>query len=89
MKDLGGFIVVSAFASGLVLHLAEADSLGWTVLLLGVAIACRSLIALTLVAAFAIFAIRYARIEEREISGRFGDAYEQYSRHTAPMLKAP
>ena len=65
------------------------QSLGWTVLLLGIAVASRSVIALALVVAFALFAARYARIEERELAGRYGDAFEHYRQRTAPTLGAP
>lgn len=59
------------------------QSLGWTLLLLGLAIASRSVVALVLVGAFAVFATRYARIEERQLGDRFGEAFERYRRRTA------
>jgi protein-S-isoprenylcysteine O-methyltransferase Ste14 len=62
------------------------QSLGWTVMLLGIAIGSRSVIALLLVLAFSAFAARYARIEERELAERFGDAFERYRQTTRSML---
>jgi protein-S-isoprenylcysteine O-methyltransferase Ste14 len=58
------------------------QSLGWTILLLGIAIASRSVIALGLVVAFGLFASRHARIEERQLATRFGTAFEQYRSRT-------
>jgi protein-S-isoprenylcysteine O-methyltransferase Ste14 len=58
---------------------------GWALLLLGIAIASRSLIALALVAAFAIFAARFARVEERDLLRRFGTVYASYGDRT-PVL---
>lgn len=58
------------------------QSLGWTILLLGIAVASRSVIALGLVVAFALFATRHARIEERELAQRFGGAFERYRSRT-------
>ena len=59
------------------------QSLGWTLLLLGIAVGSRSVVALLLVVAFALFATRYARIEERQLAERFGEAFERYRRRTA------
>ena len=58
---------------------------GWAMLLLGVGIASRSVIALALVAVFAFFAARLARIEEIDLLRRFGTAYASY-RETTPVL---
>ena len=62
------------------------QSLGWTLLLLGIAIASRSVIALLLVVAFALFAARYARIEEQQLADRFGSFFEEYRRATRSPL---
>jgi protein-S-isoprenylcysteine O-methyltransferase Ste14 len=63
---------------GVYARLRHPQSVGWTLLLLGVAIASRSLLALALVAVFALFAARYARLEESGLRERFGGAYESY-----------
>ena len=60
---------------------------GWALLLLGIAIASRSLIAMALVAAFAVFAAAFARVEERDLLRRFGAAYASY-RDRTPVLPA-
>lgn len=62
------------------------QSLGWTLLLLGVAVGSRSIIALVLVVAFALFARRHARIEERQLAQRFGDGFERYRGSTPSAL---
>jgi protein-S-isoprenylcysteine O-methyltransferase Ste14 len=59
-------------------RLRHPQSVGWTVLLLGVAVASRSVIALVLVGVFALFAARYARLEEEGLRERFGAAYDRY-----------
>lgn len=58
---------------------------GWAMLLLGVAVASRSVVALGLVGLFAVFAARLARIEELDLLRRFGTAYASY-REVTPVL---
>ena len=58
---------------------------GWAMLLLGVAIASRSVVALALVAVFAVFAARLSRVEELDLLRRFGTAYASY-REATPVL---
>jgi protein-S-isoprenylcysteine O-methyltransferase Ste14 len=41
-------------------------------------VASRSVIALVLVGVFALFAARYARLEEAGLRERFGAAYDRY-----------
>lgn len=58
-------------------------------MLLGVAIAGRSLGALALVAVFAVFVERYVRLEEQQLARDFGAAYERYRAQTprfVPLL---
>jgi len=64
--------------TGVYARTRHPQSLGWTLLLLGVAVASRSVLALALVVVFALFAARYARLEERGLRERFGGAYERY-----------
>ena len=56
--------------------------LGWTVALLGIALAGRSLLGLALVLLLALALVRIARGEERLLSEELGEAYDQY-RHVA------
>ncbi len=62
------------------------QNLGWGVMLLGVAIAGRSILALALVLVFAIFVERYATIEEHDLAGRFGEQYTRYRERTRRLL---
>ncbi len=73
-----GLETTKLVTTGLFARMRHPQSVGWTLLLLGVAIASRSLLGLVLVAVFAIFARQYARREERGLRERFGAAYEQY-----------
>ena len=65
------------------------QSLGWMLLLLGIAVASRSIVALLLVVAFAVFATRYARIEERQMAERFGEPFERYRARTPAAFSGP
>lgn len=62
------------------------QNLGWGVLLLGIAIAGRSLAALALVGLFAIFVERYARLEDHRLQQDFGAAYDVYRDSTPAVL---
>ncbi len=59
--------------------------LGWTVALLGIALAGRSLLALALVLLLALALARIARGEERLLSEELGGAYDEY-RGLAPAV---
>ena len=65
------------------------QNLGWTLILLGFAIGSRSVIGLLLVALFALFARRYAELEERHLNTRFGDAYVEYTRAVPSVARVP
>lgn len=65
------------------------QNLGWGVMLLGVAIAGQSLVALALVAVFALFVERYATIEEQDLAVRFGADYEDYRARTSRLAGRP
>ena len=62
---------------------------GWAMLLLGLAVASRSVVALALVAVFALFAGRFARLEERHLVRRFGTTYASYRERTPVFLALP
>lgn len=64
-------------------RLAHPQSVGWTVMLLGVAIASRSIIGLVLVGVFALFATRFARLEDRRLREHFGSALERHRARVA------
>jgi protein-S-isoprenylcysteine O-methyltransferase Ste14 len=63
-------------------HVRHPQDLGWGLMLLGVAVAGGSLIALALVAVFAIFVSRVWRADDRQLLRRFGDAYARYRAST-------
>lgn len=73
---LGATELVTDGVFGLSRH---PQNLGWALILLGFAVGSRSLIAIALVALFAVFVHRYARLEERHLADRFGDRYTAYS----------
>ncbi|MBJ7518507.1 MAG: isoprenylcysteine carboxylmethyltransferase family protein [Solirubrobacteraceae bacterium] len=58
---------------------------GWGLLLLGAAIAGRSLVALILVAVFVVFVDRFMRIEDQQLAHDFGETYDAY-RATTPAV---
>lgn len=58
---------------------------GWGLLLLGAAIAGRSLLALVLVAVFVVFVDRLMRIEDQQLAHDFGETYAAY-RATTPAV---
>lgn len=62
------------------------QNVGWGVMLLGVAIAGRSLLALALVLVFAIFVERYATIEEHDLAARFGERCTDYRARTRRLI---
>lgn len=62
------------------------QNLGWGVMLLGIAVAGRSIVALALVALFAAFAERYVRLEEDQLHRDFGDSYDAYRTRTPAVL---
>ena len=71
-------------------RLRHPQSVGWTLLLLGVAVASRSVIALVLVGVFALFAARYAHLEEEGLRERFGAAYDRYlAERRGPFGRGP
>ena len=58
-------------------------------MLLGIAIVGRSIVALVLVALFAGFAERYARLEEDQLRRSFGDSYVAYRARLPPVISLP
>lgn len=62
------------------------QNLGWGILLLGVAVAGRSLGALALVGLFAVFVDRYVRLEEHHLKRDFGVAYDDYRERTPAVV---
>lgn len=62
------------------------QNLGWAVMLLGIAVAGRSIVALALVALFAAFVDRYARLEEEQLHRDFGDSYNAYRAGTPAVV---
>jgi protein-S-isoprenylcysteine O-methyltransferase Ste14 len=65
------------------------QNMGWTLLLLGIALAARSPLAVALVLVFMVFIHRLAILEERHLSARFGAAYAGYRDRTPRLLRMP
>ena len=65
------------------------QNLGWALILLGFAVGSGSWIALMLVALFAIFAHRYALLEEAHLADRFGDGYRAYRAAVPAGIRRP
>jgi protein-S-isoprenylcysteine O-methyltransferase Ste14 len=63
----------------------QPQNAGWALMLLGVAIAGRSLISLALVAIFVAFVALLGRLEARGLAVSFGDDYERW-RSSTPAL---
>ena len=70
-------------------HSRHPQNLGWGIMLLGIAVAGRSIVALALVALFAGFAERYARLEEDQLRRSFGDSYVAYRQRTPAVISLP
>jgi protein-S-isoprenylcysteine O-methyltransferase Ste14 len=68
----------------------QPQNAGWALMLLGIAIAGRSLIALALVAVFAIFAALLGRAEGRALAGAFAGEYRAWRDATpaVPLMRA-
>jgi len=62
---------------------------GWAIMLLGVAVAGRSPIALALVALFVLFVDRLWRIDEQHLLRRFAEPWKQYAASTPRARMVP
>lgn len=58
------------------------QNFGWGLMLLGIAVGARSLLALALVALFAVFVTRYADVEEAYLESTFGERWRAYRDRT-------
>ena len=67
----------------------QPQNAGWALMLLGVAIAGRSLVALALVAIFVVFVALRGRLEARGLAASFGDDYERWRERTPALPFAP
>lgn len=65
------------------------QNVGWALILLGLSVASRSIVALALTALFAVFVGRLTRIEEADLRSRFGESYEAYRSSTPALLPRP
>ena len=74
---------------GVYRHSRHPQNLGWGIMLLGIAVAGRSIVALALVALFVGFAERYARLEEDQLRRSFGDSYVAYRNRAPPVISLP
>ena len=87
----GGFVGVGSsrlVAVGPFRISRHPQNAGWTMLLLGIAVASRSVVAFVFVAAFALVTARLARIEEDDLERRHGSAYTAY-RDATPLVLGP
>ena len=87
--DFHGLESTQLVTSGPFRFSRHPQSLGWTLLLLGIAVGSRSVVGLLLVVAFALFAARYAHIEERQMAERFGEPFQRYRASTPAALSTP
>jgi len=67
----------------------QPQNAGWALMLLGVAIAGRSVIALVLVAIFVVFVALLGRVEARGLAVAFGADYERWRERTPALPFAP
>jgi protein-S-isoprenylcysteine O-methyltransferase Ste14 len=66
-------------------RMRQPQNTGWGLMLLGVAIGGRSLVALALVALFCAFVAALERAEQRGLHASFGEPYDRW-RATTPLL---
>lgn len=69
-------------------RMRQPQNTGWALMLLGVAIGGRSVLALALVGVFCVFVWFLERIEDRALRGSFGLDYELWH-ETTPLLPHP
>jgi len=60
------------------------QNIGWGLVLMGIAFAGRSVLALLLVGLFGVFVRRYTDVEERHMASRFGDRWQRYQPRWGP-----
>lgn len=64
------------------------QNLAWGVLLAGMALWSRSVVAVALVVLFAVFVERFVRLEERQLERSFGAPYDAYRARVPRWLRA-
>jgi protein-S-isoprenylcysteine O-methyltransferase Ste14 len=84
-----GLVSTRLVTSGPYSRVRHPEDLGWGLMLLGVAIAGRSVIALVLVGVFAVFVDRLWRADERALARRFGAAFESWRARTPRLPQRP
>jgi protein-S-isoprenylcysteine O-methyltransferase Ste14 len=87
--DLAGVETRRVVTGGVYRISRHPQNVGWGLMLLGASVAGRSVLAVALVALFAVFVDRYADVEERHLLRRFGDAYAGYRDRTAKLIGRP
>jgi len=88
LASRGGFKGLRAtrlVTSGPYRLMRQPQNTGWALLLLGVAIAGRTMIGVGLVVAFAVFVALLARAEDRALRAAFGAAYDAW-RASTPLV---
>lgn len=80
--DFHGLVSHKLVTSGPYRWMRHPQDTGWALVLLGIAICGRSLLALALVALFAFFVGRLWRFDEKQLDQRFGDDWRRYRADT-------
>jgi protein-S-isoprenylcysteine O-methyltransferase Ste14 len=84
-----GLVSTRLVTGGPYARVRHPEDLGWGLMLLGVAIAGRSVIALALVGVFAVFVDRLWRADERALARRFGAAFDAWRAVTPRLPRRP
>lgn len=87
--DFQGLVTRRLVTEGPYAWMRHPQDTGWGVVLLGVAIAGRSLVGLALMAVFALFVARLWRADERQLGERFGAAFRGYAAATPAVRLVP
>ena len=82
-----GLVSTRLVTDGPYVWMRHPQDVGWATMLLGIAIAGRSPVAVVLVAVFAGFVSRLWRADERQLEERFGEAFLQYRERTPAVAR--
>lgn len=84
-----GLVTRRLVESGPYRWMRHPQDTGWAIVLLGVAVAGRTIVGLVLMGVFAIFVSRLWRADERHLEDRFGDAFRAYRARTPATVARP
>jgi protein-S-isoprenylcysteine O-methyltransferase Ste14 len=84
-----GLSTTQLVAAGPYAWMRHPQDVGWGIVLLGVAVAGRTLVGLALMVVFAVFVSRLWRADDRQLEQRFGQGFRDYRARTpvAPALR--